>query len=104
MSHRIWAATVIVMVCAGFAGAQEAEPEPGAAFVAGTAPSARPPEAPVIEAVEKDADWYAQALTGVSQPYPASLSFLEEQGNWFSPFLHPGMPPPYDIRGWYQTD
>jgi hypothetical protein len=38
----------------------------------------------------------------VSQPYPASLRFLEDQGNWYTPFNRPGMLPPYDIRGWHR--
>jgi hypothetical protein len=46
--------------------------------------------------------WYAQALTGISQPFPYSLRFLEDQGNWYTPFNRPGMPGRYDIRGWHQ--
>ena len=69
--------------------------------VAGTTPYQRPEGAPRIETVERTDDWYAQALTGVSKPYPASLGFLENQGNWYTPFNHPGMPGRYDIRGWY---
>ena len=69
--------------------------------VAGTAPHQRPEGAPVIESVDKDQAWYAHALTGVSKPYPESLNFLENQGNWYTPFAVPGMPGPYDIRGWH---
>ncbi|MFN8684100.1 hypothetical protein ACDP63_23730 [Paracoccus sp. P2] len=69
--------------------------------VAGTAPWERPAGAPVIAEMVKDAAWYALALTGVDQPYPASLRFLEDQGAWFSPFTHPGMTGPYDIRHWH---
>lgn len=71
------------------------------AYIAGTNPAERPANAPTITEVQKDATWYASALQGVSQPYPASLRFLENQGNWFSPFTHAGMPPPYDLRGWH---
>lgn len=67
-------------------------------FIAGVDPSQRPPNAPVITTFPKDADWQARALTGVDQPYPESLRFLEDQGGWFNPFLHPGMLGPYDIR------
>ena len=70
--------------------------------IAGVKPDQRPAGAPVIQQVEKGPGWYDQALTGVSKPYPASLRFLEDQGNWHTPFNVPGMPPPYDIRGWYQ--
>ncbi|MBU0655614.1 MAG: hypothetical protein KJ914_10870 [Gammaproteobacteria bacterium] len=70
-------------------------------YIAGTVPSERPATAPVITEVHKDGAWYAQSLTGVEQPYPSSLRFLENQGTWFSPFVHAGMPPPYDVRGWH---
>lgn len=69
--------------------------------IAGTQPSERPAGAPVIREVQKPEGWYTRALTGISQPYPPSLRFLEDQGNWHTPFNHPGMPIPYDIRGWY---
>lgn len=70
-------------------------------FVAGTAPSQRPQTAPVINEIDKSGDWYLNALTGVTEPYPASLRFLEDQGAWYTPFSHPGMTGPYDIRGWH---
>jgi hypothetical protein len=74
------------------------------AMVAGLTPSERPAGAPIVTEMPKDAAWYEQALTGVEAPYPASLRFLEDQGAWFSPFLHPGMTGPYDIRHWHETD
>jgi hypothetical protein len=70
--------------------------------IAGVEPWQRPQGAPVITSVERDAAWYARALHGISRPYPASLRFLEDQGNWNTPFIHPGMPGPYDIRGWHR--
>lgn len=70
-------------------------------YIAGTNPAERPATAPVITEVHKDGAWYTHALTGVDQPYPSSLHFLENQGNWFTPFTHPGMAAPYDIRGWH---
>lgn len=70
--------------------------------IAGTAPSLRPAGAPVIASVQHDPAWFAAALTGVSQPYPVSLRFLEDQGDWYTPFNRPGMLPPYDLRGWHQ--
>ena len=76
--------------------------EQGGYPIAGTQPSQRPVGAPTIEAVLKQPDWYKRALTGVSQPYPQSLYFLENQGNWDTPFNRPGAPGRYDIRGWYQ--
>lgn len=68
-------------------------------FVAGTAPSIRPTGAPQIQKFEHTDTWRAKATTGVSQPYPASLKFLDDQGAWFNPFIRPGMTGPYDIRG-----
>jgi len=69
--------------------------------IAGIQPSQRPQGAPVIETAQRTPEWYQHALTGVSRPYPYSLSFLEDQGNWYTPFNYPGMHGPYDIRGWY---
>ena len=71
--------------------------------IAGVNPSQRPEGAPVIKEFAKDADWYANALRGVTIPYPASLHFLENQGAWYTPFIHPGMTGPYDIRGWHKN-
>jgi hypothetical protein len=70
--------------------------------IAGVDPSQRPQGAPVITEVVKGPDWYKKALTGISEPYPQSLRFLEDQGNWYTPFIHPGMPGYYDLRGWYR--
>ncbi len=71
--------------------------------VAGTQPDQRPAAAPVIEQFTKGQAWYQQALTGITQPYPASLRFLEDQGAWYTPFNQPGMTGPYDIRGWHSS-
>jgi hypothetical protein len=68
--------------------------------IAGVNPDQRPAGAPVITQVQKPKGWYSQALTGVSRPYPPSLRFLEDQGNWYTPFNRPGVAAPYDIRGW----
>lgn len=75
-----------------------------AGYIAGTNPSQRPPDAPVISQVQHDKAWYDHALTGVVPPYPASLRFLEDQGNWYTPFNEPGMTGRYDIRGWHRRD
>lgn len=69
--------------------------------VAGVNPAVRPAGAPIVTEFNKSKDWYDQALRGISRPYPGSLRFLERQGAWHTPFNRPGMPPPYDIRGWY---
>lgn len=83
-----------LVLCCGAAQAQDL-------FVAGVDPSTRPEGAPVITQADKDGAWYDRALHGVEPPYPQSLRFLEDQGNWFTPFNHPGTPGPYDLRGWH---
>lgn len=70
-------------------------------FIAGVDPSVRPPDAPVMAPLKRDDAWFAQALRGVEEPFPPSLDFLQDQGRWYTPFLHPGMTPPYDLRGWH---
>lgn len=70
--------------------------------IAGLKPDQRPEGAPVISESLKPKGWYDEALTGVTRPYPKSLEFLVNQGAWFSPFLHPGMTGPYDLRGWHR--
>ncbi|WP_020396178.1 hypothetical protein [Thiolinea disciformis] len=87
--------TTLLLTVAGSSWAQDVP------YVAGTNPSERPANAPVITELVRDQNWLPYALTGVSQPFPASLRFLENQGNWFTPFNHPGMLSRYDIRGWH---
>jgi hypothetical protein len=70
--------------------------------IAGTQPDQRPSDAPMITSVDHPGAWYRSALHGVTRPYPYSLRFLEDQGNWHTPFNRPGMPGRYDIRGWHQ--
>ncbi|WP_162888604.1 hypothetical protein [Dechloromonas sp. HYN0024] len=69
--------------------------------VAGLTPSQRPVNAPVL-ATSPVLD-NRLALRGVSSPIPDSLQFLKDQGGWFTPFTHPGMTGPYDLRGWHTT-
>lgn len=70
--------------------------------VAGTEPSQRPAGAPVLEWVQHNQDWFKHALTGVYPPYPRSLYFLDNQGDWYTPFNRPGMTGRYDLRGWHR--
>lgn len=70
--------------------------------IAGTNPSERPADAPVIEWIQRDQAWFEKALTGVTPPFPRSLYFLDNQGNWHTPFIRPGMTAPYDLRGWHK--
>ncbi len=69
--------------------------------IAGLTPDQRPAGAPVIEWVQHPKAWYEQALTGIQPPYPKSLYFLDNQGNWYTPFNRSGMLGYYDLRGWH---
>lgn len=69
--------------------------------IAGTAPHARPEGAPQITNDARSPEWMQQALFGISEPFPNSLLFLFDQGNWYTPFNRPGMPGIYDLRGWH---
>jgi len=71
-------------------------------YVAGTQPSERPVKAPVLGSIQKTPAWFYQAFRGVEEPYPNTLLFMGNQGRWYTPFVHPGMPGKYDIRGWHQ--
>ena len=90
---RLFAATVTLMVPL-FAY--------GVSFIAGVEPYQRPAGAPTITTVDHDHDWYMRALHGIAPPYPANFRFLEDQGNWYTPFNRPGMTGRYDIRGWHK--
>lgn len=54
-----------------------------------------PPPKPGTEARK------ARALHGIDGP-TKNLEFLDDQGSWYTPFDHPGMPGPYDLRGWHE--
>ena len=69
--------------------------------VAGVDPSQRPVGAPEQSEAPKSGEWYQRSLSGVNEPFPSSLQFLEDQGGWFNPFINPGMTGRYDIRGWH---
>ncbi len=95
--HRLVAVTTVAVLASSITvGGLKAQE-----FVAGTTPDRRPEGAPRITAVGHDSAWRSRALAGVSKPVPKSLGFLDDQGKWFTPFDHPNMPPPYDIRGFY---
>ena len=92
----VWGAMAFVALACGASAPALSEP-----FVAGTTPNRRPEGAPAISKFERSEAWCATATTGVAQPLPASLKFLDDQGGWFNPFIRPGMTGPYDIRGWH---
>lgn len=92
--YTIFATTIMILAAEAFA-VSSLYP------IAGVNPAERPAGAPTQPPLEKTNDWYAHAVTGVEEPYPASLQFLESQGRWYTPFNRPGMPGRYDIRGWH---
>lgn len=71
-------------------------------FIAGVHPDQRRTDIPVITRTMHNDGWHKRALTGISQPVPQNiLDFIKDQGDWYSPFLWPGMHGRYDIRGWH---
>ena len=96
--------TLVAVLATGERPAEAAQYSPDNPFVAGMKPDRRPEGAPVVKEYRKDAAWYERALTGIAPPYPYSLKFLEDQGAWYTPFIHPGMLPPYDLRGWHRKE
>jgi len=56
----------------------------------------------VVSKAKHELGWWLAALHGVDKPVPASLAWLKDQGAWYTPFNHPGMPGSYDLRGWHR--
>lgn len=73
-------------------------------FIAGLDPANRPKDAPVVTTVDNSPARRARDLSGVEAPIPENLDFLDDQGNWFTPFSRPGMDGHYDIRGWHRRE
>ncbi len=94
-------AALLVVLPTGEAAVSQIAAADAQTYIAGTAPDRRPENAPKIETFEKSPQWLESATTGVTKPIPPSLKFLDDQGGWFTPFTHPGMTGPYDIRGWH---
>ena len=94
-----WALTGSFVLLGGFVLAAAL---PAAANgIAGVDPAQRPVDAPVVSEVQHGDAWRERALRGISEPYPASLGFIEDQGNWYTPFDHPNATGVYDIRDLY---
>ena len=70
-------------------------------IIAGLSPQNRPVGAPRIIGFVPPEGWHAQALRGI-EGTPPPLRFLADQGAWYTPFDRPGMPGPYDLRGWHR--
>jgi hypothetical protein len=71
-------------------------------FVAGLTPDRRPEAAPRITEFQRTPEWEARALRGIAQP-ATGTGFLQDQGAWHTPFIHPNMPGRYDIRGLHRA-
>ncbi len=97
------AAAILVTLGIAYSGASSAD-DAGAIFIAGVAPSERRTDIPVPNTFEKDRAWFEAALFGISEPYPWSLRFLEDQEAWYTPFSRPGMMGGYDIRNWQHEE
>lgn len=69
--------------------------------VAGLQRDRRPDAAPRIAAARIDATGKARRLAGVLKPWPGNVEQIAEQGAWYSPLFHPGMPGAYDLRQWH---
>lgn len=68
--------------------------------VAGLRPDRRPEGAPLIERFHADEAWRAKATRGIAEPH-TGLSFLGDQGAWYTPFDRPNQTGRYDIRRLY---
>lgn len=99
MKKNILGVLSIVITVSTYSNLSAAE---GDLFVAGVHPEQRPVNAPKMQEVKKDKAWYDTALKGVIPPFPPSLRFIEDQGNWYTPFNQSGMTGGYDIRGWHK--
>ena len=74
------------------------------AFVAGLAPYQRPENAPALSEALPETTRAGQATRGIAEPVPPPiLSFLKDQGAWYTPFSYPGMTGGYDIRRWHTS-
>jgi hypothetical protein len=99
--NRYWILSA-AMICGLYTNVSVAAE--GDVFVAGVQPDQRPADAPIIKETQqkKERAWYDKAVTGLYPPFPASFRFLDSQGNWYTPFIRPGMTGRYDIRGWHK--
>lgn len=67
--------------------------------IGGVTPDRRPENALFATLAPKTYAWHRWALRGIQPPYPYSLRFLVDQGNWYTPFIRPNMTGLYDWRG-----
>jgi len=70
-------------------------------FVAGLQPDRRPPGAPVITEATFTPEQLARFQRGIEGQAPGNVATIVATGQWYVPMRHPGMTPPYDLRGWH---
>ena len=70
-------------------------------FVPGLQPDRRPPGAPVITEATFTPEQMARFLRGIEGQPPGNVTAIVATGQWYVPMRHPGMTPPYDLRGWH---
>lgn len=100
----IWLVT-LAAPCAYAQGAGDpvtAQPPADEGFIAGSAPYHRPTGAPTMPAPDGGEARLARLARGVEAPIPDGVARLNVPGRWFTPFEHPGMTAPYDLRGWHR--
>jgi hypothetical protein len=73
--------------------------------IAGVNPDQRPEGAPVYSVEHKSKAWFKTALTGIGNPFsmPSAAVAIIQHGNWYTPFVVPGMVNNYDIRGFHSS-
>jgi len=95
-----WGIAAAVVAALGVLPLPAAAADP---YIAGLHPQERPANAPVITSVTHDKAWRKRALHGITKPYPESLRFLDDQGDWYTPFVAPGMTGRFDMRAWHSA-
>lgn len=71
-------------------------------FIGGSTPSQRPANAPTVTQFQISPEALGRRLHGVTDPLPNNVVEAALAGPWYMPLAHPGMTPPYDIRGWHR--
>lgn len=95
---RMMSATALLVFCVVSTGAYAQSTYP----MAGLTPDRRPEGAPTVKEFRKDQKWSENFYRGISRPFPPHIDEAS-QGGWYTPFNHPGMIGPYDIRRWHQS-
>ena len=70
--------------------------------IAGIHPDQRPDGAPIVRDAPRTRDWEERVFHGIAKPVPSNLG-AADLGAWYTPFNHPGMSGPYDLRQWHQV-